>query len=88
MTYGETIRVFWPRRHEGDGPAAYRLARIVSALYHKHGLATEDCARQMFERALGCEVELEDFRAVMSIGFAEQDYYRRLALRSRSYYRS
>ena len=76
MTYGETIRVFWPRRHEGDGTAAYRLARIVSALYHKHGLATEDCARQMLERALGCEVELEDFRAVMSIGFAEQDYYR------------
>lgn len=76
MTYGETIRCFWPRRHEGDGYSAYRLACIVNALYHKHGLATEDCARLMFQRALKCEVELEDFRAVMSIGFAEQDYYR------------
>ena len=71
MTYGETIRFFWPRRHEGDGTAAYRLARIVNALYHKHGLATEDCARLMFQRAVGHSIKLTDFRAVMSIGSRE-----------------
>jgi hypothetical protein len=69
MTYGKTIKTFWPRRAEGY--AAFRLACVVSALRHKHGLPTENCARQMFERTLGEPVELNDFRAVMAAGMAE-----------------